>query len=58
MYITDRHIDPRRAMELRDSRMIHVDERAMANCPTQAMHHEWPKEKYGLYIVDPGISMR
>jgi len=47
-------IDPRRRQENADSGMIRPDMNAMANCPRQAIHHEWPIVSYyqNPYIDD------
>lgn len=46
-------LDPRRRMELEDSRMIHEDHRAPANLPQQVMYHEWAHEApYLRYHLD------
>ncbi len=42
------YVDPRRRQELKDSKMIEPDHTAMANCPRQAIHHEWPKSPYAI----------
>jgi hypothetical protein len=39
-------LDPRRRQEVSDGGMIEEDPRAMANCPTQAQHHEYPSAGY------------
>jgi len=56
MFFYDSKIDPRRAQEKRDSLMIEPDKTAMANCPRQAIHHEWPKLIYNPHIIDQGID--
>jgi hypothetical protein len=38
--------DPRRRQELADGGMVREDERAMANLPRQAVHHEYPRLGY------------
>lgn len=38
--------DPRRRQELADGGMVREDERAMANLPRQAIHHEYPRLGY------------
>jgi ferredoxin len=51
-------IDPRRRQEMADSGMIRTDRNAMANCPTQAIHHEWPLVGYyqNPYIDDTVVE--
>lgn len=51
-------IDPRRRQEMADGGMIRPDMRAMANCPTQAIHHEWPAIAYyqNQYIDDTVVG--
>lgn len=51
-------IDPRRRQEMADSGMIRTDFNAMANCPTQAIHHEWPLVSYyqNPYIDDTVVG--
>lgn len=39
-------IDPRRRQEVSDGGMIQEDPKAMANCPTEALHHEYPSAGY------------
>jgi hypothetical protein len=55
-------IDPRRLPEIQDSELIRVDNKAMANCPTQAIHHEWAFGKgmpwYLFPDEDNGISRK
>lgn len=42
IYWTSRYkIDPRRIPELKDSRMIQEDQRAMANCPTRPINKQF-----------------
>ncbi len=36
-------VDPRRRQELADGGLIREDQRAMANLPTRAIHHEYPR---------------
>jgi|SRR6185369_2240811 len=47
-------LDPRRRQENADSGMIRPDMTAIANCPKQAIHHEWPIISYyqNPYIDD------
>ena len=47
-------VDPRRAKELRDSREIQEDSRAVANLSPVAIHREWQKDQY--YQFDDGIK--
>lgn len=39
------NVDPRRKVELEDSRMVPPVGDAMANMPRQAAHYEWPKPR-------------
>ena len=43
--------DPRRRQERRDFEMIREDHNAMANLPTKAQHHEFPKDG-GYFSID------
>jgi hypothetical protein len=51
-------LDPRRRQEVADSGMIRPDMKEMANCPRQAIHHEWPKIWYyqNPYIDDTVVG--
>jgi hypothetical protein len=39
-------IDPRRRQEIHDAYMVREDEKAMANLPRQAIHHEYNMDKF------------
>ncbi len=51
-------IDPRRRQEMADAGMIRPDMNAMANCPRQAINHEWPAIRYyqNQYIDDTVVG--
>lgn len=43
------NVDPRRAKELRDSRMIQEDQNAMANCPMTPIYTNFGRGIYSSY---------
>lgn len=51
-------VDPRRHKEMADAGLVQEDHAAMANLPTKAIHHEYPRFGYctGPYIADSVID--
>jgi hypothetical protein len=51
-------VDPRRRKEFADGGMVQEDPRAMANCPTEPIHRELPKNPfYETGPLDPATSL-
>lgn len=48
------NIDPRRRQEIHDAYMVREDNRAMANLPRQAIHHEFNPDKFKYNSVSAG----